>query len=139
VILDTNVLLSALIRVDSNPYKLVQAWLGGRFEPSPIQLQEISRVARYPDVRRFMEPADVGWLINRMRERALIVERLPDVDVSADPGDNFLIAMAQAGNVDYLVTGDKAGVLAIGKHGKTQIVAVNKMVTTLKLMMRNLV
>ena len=31
VILDTNVLLSALIRVDSKPYKLVRAWLDGRF------------------------------------------------------------------------------------------------------------
>jgi len=134
VILDTNVLLSALIRIDSKPYKLVQACFDGRFDlvSSPVQLQEIARVARYPQVRRFIEPAEVGWLINRMRERALLVERLPNIDVSADPGDNFLIAMAQAGNVDYLVTGDKAGVLAIGKHGKTRVVAVNKMVTTLK-------
>jgi predicted nucleic acid-binding protein len=34
VILDTNVLLSAFIRVDSKPYKVVQAWLDGMYESS---------------------------------------------------------------------------------------------------------
>lgn len=32
VILDANVLLSAFISVDSNPYKIAQAWIDGRFE-----------------------------------------------------------------------------------------------------------
>jgi hypothetical protein len=42
-------------------------------------------------------------------------------------------AMAQAGEADYLVTGDKAGVLAVRRHGKTKIVTARKMVTILKL------
>src|SRR3990172_2800440 len=110
VILDTNVLLSAFIRVDSNPYKLLQAWLGGRFElvSSNAQIEEIVRVARYPQVRRYIPPAEVGWLVNRIRDRALIIDRIPQVDVSADPSDNFLLGMAEAGQADYLVTGDKA-------------------------------
>ena len=40
---------------------------------------------------------------------------------------------AEAGQADYLVTGDKAGVLAIGRHGKTNILTVSKMVSTLEL------
>ena len=113
----------------------LQAWLGGRFElvSSNAQIEEIVRVARYPQVRRYIPPAEVGWLVNRIRDRALIIDRIPQVDVSADPSDNFLLGMAEAGEVDYLVTGDKAGVLAIGKHGKTNIVGVNEMVTTLEL------
>ena len=65
VILDTNVVLSALIKVDSKPYKVVQAWLDGRFElvSSAAQLEEIARVSRYSQVRRFIEPAEVGWLV----------------------------------------------------------------------------
>jgi putative toxin-antitoxin system toxin component, PIN family len=135
VILDTNVLVSAFIKVGSKPYKLIQAWLDGRFEvvSSVAQLDEITRVARYPQVRRFLEPAEVGWLVNRIRDRALLIDRLPNVDASADQGDNFLLAMAEAGEVDYLVTGDKAGVLVIGKHGKTHVVTVSKMVATLKI------
>jgi putative PIN family toxin of toxin-antitoxin system len=135
VILDTNVLLSAFIRVDSNPYKLLHAWLEGRFElvSSEAQIEEIKRVARYPQVRRYISPAEVGWLINRIRDRALVVDRLPKVDVSSDPGDNFLLGMADAGEADYLATGDKSGVLAIGRHGKTTVVTVTEMIKTLRL------
>lgn len=135
LILDTNVLLSAFIKVDSKPYKVIQAWLDDRFDllSSVEQLEEVTRVSRYPHVRRFIEPAEVGWLVNRIRDRALIIERLPKVDASPDPGDNFLLAMAEGGNADYLVTGDKAGVLAIRKHGKTHIVTVSNMVATLKI------
>lgn len=135
LILDTNVLLSAFIKVDSKPYKIIQAWLDDRFDllSSVEQLEEVTRVSRYPHVRRFIEPAEVGWLVNRIRDRALIIERLPKVDASPDPGDNFLLAMAEEGNADYLVTGDKAGVLAIRKHGKTHIVTVSNMVATLKI------
>ena len=135
VILDTNVLLSAFIRVESNPYKLLQAWLDGRFElvSGAAQIEEVTRVARNPQVRRHIAPAEVGWLVNRIRDRALVIERLPSVDVSTDPTDNFLLGMAEAGQADYLVTGDKAGVLAIGRHGKTNILTVSKMVSTLKL------
>jgi predicted nucleic acid-binding protein len=35
---------------------------------------------------------------------------------SPDPADNFLLALAEAGNADYLVTGDKSGLLALASH-----------------------
>jgi putative PIN family toxin of toxin-antitoxin system len=135
IILDTNVLLSAFIRVNSRPYKLLRAWFDGRYElvSSPAQIEEITRVARYAKVRRYIAPAQIGWLVNRLRERALLVERLPKVDIAADPADNFLLGMAKAGKADYLVTGDKADVLAIGRHAGTHIVTVIEMVRTLRL------
>ena len=135
VILDTNVLLSAFIRVDSNPYVVLHAWLDGRFElvSSGAQIEEITRVARYPQVRRYISPAEVGWLVNRIRDRALVIDRLPEVDVSSDPADNFLLGMAEAGRADYLVTGDKSGVLAIERHGRTTVVTVTRMMKALGL------
>ena len=54
------------------------------------------------------------------------------VDVSPDPADNFLFAMAQASQVDYLVTGSKEDVLALGRHGKTQIVTMEQLIKILK-------
>jgi len=135
VILDTNVLLSAFIRVDSKPYVLLHAWLDSRFElvSSAVQIEEVTRVARYPQVRRYFSPAEVGWLINRIRDRGLVIERLPRLDVSSDPADNFLLGMAQAGQADYLVTGDKSGVLAIERYGRTKVVTVTRMMRTLRL------
>ena len=41
---------------------------------------------------------------------------------SPDPNDDFLLAMAKAGKADYLVTGDKSGLLALHRHQGTQIV-----------------
>ncbi len=135
VILDTNVLLSAFIRVDSKPYLLLHAWLDGRFElvSSGAQIEEITRVARYPQVRQHFSAAEVGWLVNRIRGRALVIDRLPRVDVSSDPADNFLFGMADAGQADYLVTGDKSGVLAFGRHGRTTVVTVTGMIKMLGL------
>lgn len=126
VILDTNVLLSALIRVDSKPYKVVQAWFDGRFElaSSAAQIEEFSRVSRYPRVRQAIGPAEPGWFVNRIRESALMIKRLAKVDVSADPGDNFLLGMAQAVDADFLVTGDKTGLLALSSHLRTRIISV---------------
>lgn len=92
VILDTNVLLSALIRGDSKPYKLVRAWLDGRFELvcGDAQVEKLRRVSRYEQVRRYFEPAEVGWLINRIRERAQLVKQFPKIEHAADPGDDYL-------------------------------------------------
>ena len=134
VILDTNVLLSALIRVDSKPYQLVQAWLDRRFDlvSSDAQLEELRRASRYEQVRRYFEPAEVGWLINRIRERAFLVERLPRVEIADDPGDNYLLGMGVASKAQYLVTGDKSGLLAIEQHGGTRLLTVQQMVVTLE-------
>ena len=59
LILDTNVLLSALLKAETPWYKLVDAWLDDRFElvSSAAQIDEITRVARYPKVRQHIAPA----------------------------------------------------------------------------------
>jgi hypothetical protein len=135
VILDTNVLLSALIRVDSKPYKLVHAWLDGKFElvSSDAQLEELRRASRYEQVRRYFTPSEIGWLVNRIRERAFLVKRLPKVEIAYDPGDNYLLAMAAASEAQYLATGDKSGLLALKRYHGTQLVTVQEMVSTLEL------
>ena len=45
---------------------------------------------------------------------------------SSDPEDDFLLALAQAGEADYLVTGDKAGLLALKRHASTRIVTASQ-------------
>ncbi len=50
VILDTNVLLGALISPSGPPETIYRAWRAARFElvTSPAQLDELRRVSRYP-------------------------------------------------------------------------------------------
>ncbi|HTO46856.1 MAG TPA: hypothetical protein VML91_04395 [Burkholderiales bacterium] len=88
---------------------------------------------RGAQVRRYFVPAEIGWLINRIRERAFLVKRLPKVDVADDPGDNYLLAMAVAGEAEYLVTRGRSDLLALKRHSGTQLVTVQEMVPMLKL------
>jgi predicted nucleic acid-binding protein len=59
-------------------------------------------------------------------QRAIVLERLPILPEGgevSDPNDAFLLAMALAGDADYLVTGDRrAGLLQSGSTGRTLIV-----------------
>ena len=57
---------------------------------------------------------------------AIVLQSLPavpDGNAAMDPNDAFLLAMAVAGEADYLVTGDRrAGLLQLGRLGRTQTV-----------------
>lgn len=135
VILDTNVLVAALMVAGGPPHQLFEAFLSDRFIliTSDTQIEEFSRVTRYPAVRTRIQPAQAGRLLNAVQSLSVVLERLPPARVSRDPHDDYLFAMAQVGEADYLVTGDKTGVLALRKYGNTEIVTARKMVTILKL------
>ena len=53
VVLDTNVLLSALISPHGAPDTIYNAWRAAQFElvTSTVQLDEIRRVSRYPKLK----------------------------------------------------------------------------------------
>jgi uncharacterized protein len=118
VILDTNVVLSALIRRDTAPGQILEAWLEDRF---PLLLDELHTVTRRPRIRALIRPAEAGRLVNQIRALAEPVTRLPAMPRSNDPADDFLLAMAESGQADYLVTRDKAGLLGLGRHHVTTI------------------
>jgi len=61
-------------------------------------------------------------MINNL-QCAVVLERLDIQDEANDPDDAFLLAMAIAGEADYLVTGDRrAGLLQHGHIERTRIV-----------------
>lgn len=124
VVLDTNILISALIRRDSVPGQILRAWTQDRFDlmTHELQLDEFRATSRTSRLRGVLRPAQAGRVVNQMRSHAQLLARLPRVQRSDDPGDDFLLAMCQAGDADYLVTGDKTGLLALGIHGRTAIV-----------------
>lgn len=126
LVIDTNVLISALLAGSSLPAHLVTLWRQGRFDllTSPAQLDELMRVTRYPRVRERLPPALAGRLINQLRDLAIVVEKLPTVTVCTDPYDNYLLAMATAGAADFLVTGDKRDLLGLRLYEGVRITTV---------------
>jgi putative PIN family toxin of toxin-antitoxin system len=103
-------------------------WREGRFDllTSAAQLDELMRVTRYPRIRERLSPALAGRLINELRDLATVIERLPVVIASPDPDDNYLLAIAQAGSADFLVSGDKRDLLALKRHEGTAITTVRE-------------
>ena len=123
VILDTNILVTALITRGTPPDRLYEAWRDGRFTlvTSELQVEEFSRVTRRQGVRFRIHPAAAGRMVNDLRRLATVIDNLPAVEVSPDPYDNFLLAMAEVAQANILVTGDKRGVLALVQHHGTRI------------------
>jgi predicted nucleic acid-binding protein len=72
-------------------------------------------------------------MVNDLRRLATVVDDLPDVEVSTDPYDNFLLAMAQVAQADMLVTGDQRGLLALHRHLGTQILSARDALERLQL------
>lgn len=124
VVLDTNILFSALISPHGAPDEIYRAWRAARFEvvTSQMQLDEIRRASHYPKFQAILQPSKVGTMLNNL-QRALVLEKLTITKEADDPDDSFLIAMALQGNADYLITGDRrAGLLQLGHIDRTRIV-----------------
>ncbi len=128
LVIDTNILISALLSGTSLPAHLIVLWREGRFDllTSAEQLDELMRVTRYPKIRERLAP---GRLINELRDVAIVVSDMPIVSVSPDPYDNYLLAMASEGERDFLVTGDKRDLLGLKLYEGTRITTVREFLT----------
>jgi putative PIN family toxin of toxin-antitoxin system len=122
-VIDTNVLLAALLVCDTPPDLIYVAWEAGRFTliGCEEQIAELRQSARKPSLVGRILGHELGRLINNLRHTQMI-ETLPEVDRSPDPFDNYLLALAEAGNADFLVTGDKSGLLTLQTHARARIV-----------------
>lgn len=124
VVLDINVLVSALILSAGPPAIIYDAWEGGRFTllTCPEHLDELQATLGKPRLAPFIRPHQAGRLVNQIRRLAEHIDRLPRVKRSPDPFDDYLLALSEAGQADYLVTGDKRGLLSLHRHKTTRIV-----------------
>jgi len=105
VILDTNVLLDALISPLGPPDVIYRAWRAARFElvTSTAQLDELRRACRYPKLKPILPAHRIGTMVTNM-QRAIVLTQLPplpDGIDADDPNDVFLLAMAVGGEADY--------------------------------------
>ncbi|WP_308254290.1 putative toxin-antitoxin system toxin component, PIN family [Geminocystis sp. GBBB08] len=118
IVLDTNILISALISKKATPHILYQAWWRYKLYSlitSTYQIREFERVVQYPKLQRFLKKDEVQTMINGLYDFAIIVEQIPHVNYSSDPDDNLILGTAIAGKANILVTGDKKDLLNLKK------------------------
>lgn len=109
-VLDTNVLVAALLSPRGAPAGLLRRWLEGAFEVvvSPLLLAELQRVLAYPKIRTRVSEAEAEAFVAPLTAGATLVEdpggaspaRMPD------PKDDYLVALAEASR-SVIVSGDQ--------------------------------
>jgi uncharacterized protein len=109
-VLDPNVIISALLSPEGAPARAVRAWLHGEFElvVSPLLLNELSRALAYPKLRKRIEPEEADHVVDWLGRAGTMSPDPDDPPLirSPDPGDDYLIALAQAERA-ALVSGDQ--------------------------------
>jgi putative PIN family toxin of toxin-antitoxin system len=110
IVLDTNVLVSALISPAGASARLLLELRAGSFEliVSPMLLAELREVLRREKFRGYVSENEVGSYVDLIEsESVLVADPPPSSDpISPDPDDEFLIDLARSAAVDALVSGD---------------------------------
>jgi putative PIN family toxin of toxin-antitoxin system len=122
VVYDTNVVVSALLKENSNPALLIRLALNGNILSclSQLVLDEYEEVLKRPKFS--FNPATVDEFLRDLRNRALIVAPSRRVHVALDEADNRFLECAHAARATYLVTGNRKH-FPFTAFGKTQIVS----------------
>ena len=115
VVLDTNVLVSALLFRGGPPARLLAAWRLGAFEllVSEYLIEELSRTWMRLATRHQRKPADLNDFLDTLRLRCALTPLDPAALIQAtasglrDPDDLPILAMLIGARADFLVTGDK--------------------------------
>jgi len=133
VILDTSVLLSALLSSRGAPSQIIEAWEQSRLTlaVSPELLEELREVAQRPFFRERLGPGRLERLVASLRDLALWFHQLPATTDAPDPEDKFLLGLAEASRADFLVSGDK-GLLGMEQYKSTRIVTPAILIEFLK-------
>jgi len=132
VLLDSNVLISALLSPHGLPARIVDEWRDGRYEllTCQNQIDEIRAVSRTPKFKDRLLPHHIGTMLNHLYRSNLWEGPLPRLHQAADPADSYLLDLIEAAQPDYAVTGDKrAGLLQLEKLDRTRILRASDFCT----------
>src|SRR5205085_8505809 len=108
--LDPNVLISALLSRGGPPARVLRAWLDGAFEliVSDKLLRELERALSYPKLRARVTPSEAHEFVALLSRGARTFDDPDDAPRvrSPDPGDDYLISLAEAAQA-VIVSGDR--------------------------------
>ena len=111
IVLDTNVIISALLSASGPPAEIVRRWEAGDVDviTSPPLLNELERVLQYPRVKQYLRLSqrDVDRFVERFKKVAVMVEPQVTLDIiEEDPADNRVLECAVAGGASVIISGN---------------------------------
>jgi uncharacterized protein len=108
-VLDPNILVAALLSRSGAPAQVISRWLAGDFElvVSETLLAELERALAYPKLRKRVSADEAAAFVAIVRRGALVgTDPAHPARRSADPGDDYLLALAEEERA-VLVSGDR--------------------------------
>lgn len=109
VVVDTNVLVSALVSSSGAPRRLLTKIALGELALviSPRLLLELVSVFSRPKLLRLIPESKISDLVSLIHQSARIVKPTVAVHACRDPKDNAVLECALSGKVDTLISGDQ--------------------------------
>lgn len=137
VVLDTNVIISALLSRKGAPSKIFEYWADERFDVAVSKplLDELERVLGYKRIQRYFKQSKLMPSRFLKSFRAVAVEVEPDFKlnlISEDPADNRILECAISANGSYIITGDEH-LLNIKEYRGIQILSPAEFITLLEI------
>lgn len=125
VVVDTNVLVSALIQ-KSFPYRIVfDLFIEGKITVcvSEQLLQEYYEVLSRPKFSRFPEFYErVQMLMVDIEEKTEIYHPTASIDLISDPDDNMILELAEECKAEFIITGNSND-FSLSQYKNTRIVS----------------
>lgn len=133
VVIDTTDYISALIG-KTHRGKVECVLLNENIEvlADATLLEEISEVAYRDKFRKYITIEEADQFISTLKRRLRPILVTSIVEVSPDPNDNFILELAKDGQADYIVTGDKRGLLYLGHFEGIPIVRLHEFLDIIK-------
>lgn len=111
VVIDTNVIISGLMKAESVPGKILKAWRKNKFILllSPPIFEEINEVIRRKEVAKYhkMKEEEIDDFLLNLYSATQETPGEIELNVVEDPDDNIFLVCAIEGDAHYVVTGDK--------------------------------
>jgi uncharacterized protein len=137
VVVDVNVLVSALVGPMGFSRRVVTAWQEERLGVITADgiLSELDEKLRLPRISKRLPDPDTNrqWIFQLLRTQAQLIRIPPHecVVVTGDPEDDYVLAATRLGRANYLVTGDQ-DLLGLKVFGGAKIVSPRELVTILE-------
>ena len=109
IVLDCNVFVSALLSPQGSPAQILDQWADGDFDLviSPLLLAELEKMLSRPKFHASIDIVLIDALLTGLIEDAVLVnDPGRQLGLTSDPGDDYLVELAQKADAECIVSGD---------------------------------
>ncbi|MBI2907186.1 MAG: putative toxin-antitoxin system toxin component, PIN family [Chloroflexi bacterium] len=136
VVLDVNVVISAILAPRGVTRQILSAWEAQRFLLliSEGIIAQIEEKLRHPKIGGGygVSEEDIVWVRSLLLTQSQVVLIKPQdiISVTGDPEDDYVLATTRLGKAEYLVTGDR-GLLTLDEYAGAKIITPRQLLDSL--------